>query len=245
MRQVAKYACPLFVLLGLLIFQANDSRYILPITVELVLLSVLFLACKPLRDKDRSESLTLFWFAPLALFWLLSERREGRDINALSITVELILAGIGTSLLLTSNSLKKGDFRLILAILLTWSVGYFSGSSGGADKMHPMFNFMGLTSDQIIQLVIWLRKFIHVTFYGSLTWLLATYLWPQVSNRSQALFFAVAFPLVISSCDEFRQGMMPNRQGSAYDVMLDMSAALIVITYLYIRKKKETVVTSS
>jgi VanZ family protein len=245
MRQVAKYACPLFVLLGLLIFQANDSRFILPIIVELVLLAALFLYCQPLRDKDNSAALTLFWFAPLALFWLLSERREGRDINSLSITVELILAGVGTSILLTSSSLKKQDFRLILAILLTWSVGYFSGSSGGADKMHPMFNFMGLTADQIIQLVIWLRKLIHVSFYGSLTWLLATYLWPRVSGRSQAVFFAVAFPLIISSCDEFRQGMMPNRQGSAYDVMLDMSAAVIVIIFLIIRNNRKSVETTN
>ena len=244
MRQVAKYACPLFVVLGLVIFQANDSRYILPITFELLGLSAIFFACRYLREKPNSGALLLFWLAPLALLWLLSERREGRDVSPYSIGIEVMLAGIGTAILLSQNSLKKEDGRFIFAILLTWSVGYFSGSSGGADKMHPMFNFMGLSADDIIRLVIWIRKIIHLTFYGTLTWLFATYLWKPIESKKTVALFAVAFPLCIASCDEFRQSLMPNRQGSFYDVMFDMSATFAVLLMLW-KISKKSVVTSN
>lgn len=244
MRQVAKYACPLFVVLGLLIFHANDSRYVLPITIELVALATIFLACKPLRDKPNSGAILLFWLAPLALLWLLSERREDRDVSTISIAIELGLAAIGTGIILAKNGLKKDDAKLVFAILLTWGVGYFSGSSGGADKMHPMFTFLGLTADEIIRLVIWIRKFVHLTFYGSLTWLFATYLWNRFENKTVLLAFAAGFPLSIASCDEFRQSFMPNRQGSVYDVMFDMSATLAVLLVLW-RISKKSVVTSN
>ena len=38
---------------------------------------------------------------------------------------------------------------------------------------------------------------------------------------------------------------MPNRQGSVYDVMLDMSAASVVIIGLFLLEKRKRVVTTS
>ncbi len=243
MRQVAKYVCPVFVVLGLLIFHANDSRYVWPIACELIALGIIFLSCKYLREKPQSEGLMLFWFAPLALLWLLSERREGRDVSPISIGIEIALAGIGTAILLTTNSLRKEEGRLIFAILLSWAVGYFSGQSGGADKMHPMFSIFGLTGDDLVRVVIWVRKIIHITFYGTLMALFATYLWREIANKRNVIFYSIAFPLCISICDEFRQSMMPNRGGSYLDVILDMTSASIVLFFVFHRQKKKTLVT--
>ncbi len=170
----------------------------------------------------------------------MSERREGRDIGSLSIGIEIGLAGIGTAFLVSKDNLKKSDWKVVLLIFLTWGVAYLSGASGGADKMHPMFSFLHLTIDQLNTLVMVVRKAVHLTFYGSITWLLATYLWNQVSNWRTLLSLLIAFPLLIAISDEFRQSMMPNRQGSLFDVFLDMSATFIVLgVLLFLERKKQ------
>ncbi|MBS1725958.1 MAG: VanZ family protein [Armatimonadetes bacterium] len=244
MREVAKYASPILVVLGLAIFRTNDSPYLLPVVCEILGLGALFLVCPELRRRPNGESLLLFWLGPLGLFWLISERRDGRDISPISLMIEIALAGIGTSVLLANKRLKKEDLWLVTAILLNWSVAYFSASTGGADKMHPWFTFLGLTSEQIIRLVIWIRKIIHVTFYGTLMALFGTYLSRVVDDRRRAMLTAFAFPLCISICDEFRQSFMPNRVGSYADVILDMSAATVVLLWMGFKNHKNSVVTS-
>ena len=245
MQQATKYGSPLIVLLGLLLFPDNLSRYVLPIAIDLAGLATIFLACKPLREKNNAGAIVLLWLAPLALLWLLSERREGREVSQISVIIEILLAGVGTSFLVSKGGLKTEDLRFFIAVFLTWAVAYLSGSTGGADRMHPYFTFLGMTMDQIIRLVIWIRKFIHLSFYGSVTWLFATYIWNKIPNKKVLLGFCVAFPLWIASCDEFRQSFMPNRQGSVYDVMLDMSAASVVIIGLFLLEKRKRVVTTS
>ena len=238
MRQVAKYASPLIVILGLAVFPENLSRYILPIGLQLLSISAVFLACKPLREKANGHALLMFWLAPLALMWLLSERREGRAISPISIGFEVLVGGIGTALLLSTNNLKKHDLRLFLVIFLTWAVAYLSGSSGGADRMVPWFNFLGLSVDQLNFLFVIIRKTIHVSFYGSFTWLLMTYLWNDIQNRRVLIGFGVVFPLLMAIADEFRQSFMPNRQGSVTDVTLDLSATIVVLILLQLWERR-------
>jgi len=117
MQQGAKYASPIIVLLGLLIFRGNLSQFVLPLVLDILSISSVFLLCKPLRDKPGAFGLLMFWLAPLALLWLLSERKEGRSIEPISITLELVFTGIGTAILLSGNRFEKGDMRLIGAIL--------------------------------------------------------------------------------------------------------------------------------
>ncbi len=159
-------------------------------------------------------------------------------MNPTSIGIQVAMAGIGTSLILVKESLKKSDIKLILAILLTWAVAYLSGSSGGADRMGSMFDFLGLTVEQLNNLVIVIRKTIHVSFYGSLAWLFATYLWNDYSNRKILYSYSIAFPLSIALADEYRQSMMPNRQGSYSDVILDMSATFFVLGMLHWNERR-------
>ena len=232
MQRVAKYASPIIVLLGLLIFESNRTRLVLPVLVEILVVSFLYFVCRPLREKAHGEGFLLFWLSPLTLFWLLSERHEGRDIGPLSIQIELALAGVGTALLLMRNSLSKPEWRLIFFMLLTWAVAYLSGSTGGADHMTSYFNFLHLTVDQLNDLIKAIRKTIHVSFYGGLTWLIATYLWNSMPTLGLKWYFPIAFSFTIAYCDEYRQSMMPNRSGSVWDVLLDMSATFFVLVLL-------------
>ncbi len=239
MQQGAKYASPIIVLLGVLFFRGNLSQFVLPLLLEVLSISSFFLLCKPLREKPGAFGLLMFWLAPLALLWLLSERKEGRGSEPISITVELILAGIGTAILLSGNRFEKGDMRLIGAILLTWAVAFFSGGSGGADHMTSLFGFLHLTQDQLDILIKIIRKGIHLSFYGTLTYFVASYLFPQIPSRKTVYGFAVALPLLVAISDEYRQSMMANRQGSLMDVFLDMSATFVVlIVFLLLARKK-------
>ena len=201
MRQVAKYASPIIVLMGILIFRDNQSKYVVPTVLLVSSISSLYLCCKSLRDDSKTSGILLFWLAPLTLLWLLSERREGRDIASASITLELVLAGIGTVLLVSKEGLKKSDWSLFLAIFLSWAVAYLSGSSGGADQMVPFFDFLGLSVDQLNNLIIVIRKTIHVSFYGTLGYLFLTYLSEKVPERRSLFWFPFLFCIAISICE--------------------------------------------
>lgn len=238
MQQVAKVASPIIVLLGLLIFRENQSNFIQATVLLISSIGILSLVCKPIREHPKSTGILLFWLSPIAVLWLLSERKEGRDISSASIICELVLAGLGTIILVSKESLKKSDVSLFCAIFLTWAVAYLSGSTGGADNMFPMFDFLGLTVDQVNNLIVIVRKTIHVSFYGSLTWFFANFLRGAIENRKVLFLFSFALPFSVSISDEFRQSMMANRQGSISDVILDMSATFLVLLFVTRSKTK-------
>ena len=229
MRQVAKVVSPIIVLLGVLIFQENRTKFVFPTVLMIASIAILFLTCKPFREHPRSAAILGFWLSPIALLWLLSERKEGRDISSFSIPIELIIAGVASMFLVSREGLKKVDLSLFLAIFLTWAVAYLSGSTGGADHMVSYLNFLGLSVDQLNNLIVAIRKTIHVSFYGSLGWLFARYLSELVAENRAIFGFAFAFSLAIAIADEYRQSFMPNRGGCLSDVFLDMSATLLVL----------------
>lgn len=239
MRQVAKVVSPIIVLLALVIFPENQTKYVVPTAFLIAIVSSLYLLCKPLRENENTAGILLFWLSPLALLWLLSERKEGRDINPISITLELVIAGVGTVLLVARNGLKKSDWSLFAAIFLTWAVAYLSGSTGGADNMSSYLNFFGLSTEQLNNLVIVVRKTIHVSFYGTLGFLFLTYLSDKVSNSKNLYWLSFAFCFYISLADEARQSLMPNRGGTVSDVVLDMSATLLVLSLVARKRTKK------
>jgi VanZ family protein len=177
-------------------------------------------------------ALSLFWLGPLSVVWSISERREGREAWVYTVAGGLLLAAIGTALLLR-RSLPKHQIALILAAILTWCVSYFGGSSGAADNMRPFYSFFGLSAEATWNLVLFTRKTIHVTFYSALATCFFIYLGP---SRSQTTVKALALTLLMACCDEWRQSMMPNRAGSMWDVLLDTGAAFLWIWWRYLRK---------
>ncbi len=240
MQQVAKYASPIIVLLAILIFRDNQSKFVIPTVFLVSSISALYLGCKPLRDDSKTSGILVFWLAPLTLLWLLSERREGRDIASTSITIELVLAGIGTILLVSKEGLKKSDWSLFLAIFLSWAVAYLSGSSGGADQMVPYFDFLGLSLEQLNNLIIVIRKMIHVSFYGTLGFLFLAYLSDKITNAKSLFWIPFLFCIAISIADEGRQSLMPNRGGCVTDIILDMSATLFILFVVIRKRTKKT-----
>ncbi|MEI8282876.1 MAG: VanZ family protein, partial [Armatimonadota bacterium] len=100
--------------------------------------------------------------------------------------------------------------------------------------------------DQLDLLIKVIRKGIHLSFYGTLTYFFASYLFPKMSSQMAVYIFAIALPLLIAISDEYRQSMMVNRQGSIMDVFLDMSATFVVLFLFYwIARKKEPALASS
>ena len=195
--------------------------------------ALLLAVLAPDQDSDWVPALGLFWLGPLTVVWSMSERREGRDIWQYGVAMGLLLAAIGTALLLR-RSLQKHHLALVLAAILTWCVSYFGGSSGSADNMKPLYSFFGLSPDVTWALILMTRKVIHVTFYSALATCFYQYF---VAGRRNAVVQSLTFTLVMASCDEWRQSMMPNRAGSFWDVLLDTGAAFLWLWWRFSRKR--------
>jgi len=84
-----------------------------------------------------------------------------------------------------------------------------------------------------------IRKCGHFFGYGFLgvAWLRA---WWMSLPRSRFLFdaaLALLGTFLVASCDEWHQSYLPNRTGSAWDVLLDCcgAIALLLVIYIYMR----------
>jgi VanZ family protein len=84
-----------------------------------------------------------------------------------------------------------------------------------------------------------MRKAGHFTGYGVLS-----LLWLRAWRRSLALtrsfynfVLALLATALVASADEFHQTFLPNRTGSAWDVLLDCTGAvtLLIVTCLYLK----------
>jgi VanZ family protein len=84
-----------------------------------------------------------------------------------------------------------------------------------------------------------LRKCGHFFAYGfiGLAWLRAWWMTLPLSHFITDATLALLGTALIASCDEIHQTFLPNRTGSAWDVLLDCSGALVLelIVYLFAR----------
>lgn len=108
--------------------------------------------------------------------------------------------------------------------------------------MESPLNFLGLTHEQLLELIHWLRRAIHVTFYATLTLCFGGWLAREETPRKKLLLLAPLLPLACAICDEFRQSLMPNRRGSYQDVLLDTFA--IGLGMIILAKKHKSVETN-
>jgi VanZ family protein len=88
------------------------------------------------------------------------------------------------------------------------------------------------------------RKAGHFTGYGvlSLLWLRAWRRSLALTQPSYNFLLALLATALVASADEFHQTFLPNRTGSAWDVLLDCTGAatLLVATYLYLKLRALT-----
>ncbi len=115
---------------------------------------------------------------------------------------------------------------LVVPVVAGCMVGYLSGGIGGANHMHGfMTSMFHITQEQAEVVVRWLRKTIHFTAYGLVGYSLFRAAIAGKTPRINAVIFALLTVLCLASFDEIRQTTAPNRSGSPWDVMLDLSGA--------------------
>ncbi|HLP00313.1 MAG TPA: VanZ family protein, partial [Fimbriimonas sp.] len=204
MQKLAGLALPAIVLVLLYIFPEHRSQFVYPI-IAFGFSALIFAIIEP---KLRRPDLLTFWFGLLSVAWLISERREAREVSPIAIPVFLAIFGLTTAFLLSGKRLSKTHAPLIFAFLLTACVTFLSGSSGGSDKMESPLNFLGLSREQLLELIHWLRRLIHVTFYASLTLSFAFWLAREGTRGKRLFWLTPLLPLACAICDEFRQSLM-------------------------------------
>lgn len=142
---------------------------------------------------------------------------------------------------LRQSSSRGLTLWLTIPVLASCVVGYVSGGIGGGDHMvHWLMSVTSLAREQAETIVHFFRKGIHLGAYGIVGMCLFRGGIAGRAIRSKALLFAMSTVLCLASFDELRQTTAPNRTGSAWDVTLDMTGALlfIVVAAALLKPKK-------
>lgn len=164
--------------------------------------------------------------------------------HSASTVVFIVAFAVGLGLF-AAATFKKSDKAKVAPLLLLLGLGllvsYFSSGHGGAD---PMIDFvirtLHVSRPRAETIVVIVRKCIHFTFYFTVAttgYLAAS---SNRGNRAAAVRTGFFSALTLSAYDEMRQHSMPNRQGSAWDVLLDMvgaSTAMLLISRKLSQKK--------
>ncbi len=117
---------------------------------------------------------------------------------------------------------------LLIPIYAALIIGYVSGGIGGGDHMIAWaIRVLHMGRDQAETAVHIFRKSIHISAYGIVGLSLFRGAIAGRTAKPQAVLFAMLIVLCFASFDELRQTTAPNRTGSAWDVALDMTGALI------------------
>jgi VanZ family protein len=167
------------------------------------------------------------------MFWAVSN-------NALS-ALALILVIVYCAFRLYQYSEMRFPWVLFVAALLAWGVGYLSGPRGGAGWMVAFLEAQyRLTETRAMELVHEFRKTFHFCFYG-----LNAALWNQglrkldsTGNPILRMVLSLGVVGALAAMDEARQHFVPNRTGSAWDVMLDLSGAATFLLVLAIWERR-------
>lgn len=113
---------------------------------------------------------------------------------------------------------------IFVLMLLGWLISYFSSTHGGASPMVAwVIRTFGWNAQTAETVIIAARKTTHVCFYGFVA---AVALAAMVKNgvpRQSGWIAALIITLTYASFDEIRQSTQPDRTGSAWDVLLDLS----------------------
>ncbi len=194
------------------------------------------------------------YFATVFLTWtlpakplLLGDSRPVLFQVSLGVIAIASLALVGREVI-GRHSLNT-DRRPLLCLVILYAmgaaVGYLSSSAGGSTPMINWFTHLGLTLDQANGLTHIFRKTVHFSFYGSvgITGAFAARRIDLNVHRSASIGLGIV--LLIAGFDELRQSSQPGRTGSAYDVLLDMTGAVVFVTLaLWIQGRKKSQVPS-
>ncbi len=126
---------------------------------------------------------------------------------------------------------RKEDGRawkwLAFAAFFAALIGGISNSAGSLGNFPELVQaWFHVSHHQALAIVVALRKTAHFTAYGVAA--LAVHQWGKAVGF-QGLWRGLAFAVLLSSFDEFRQTMSASREGSVRDVLLDVAGALTFV----------------
>jgi VanZ family protein len=182
------------------------------------------------------------------LLWMASgEDSFNSKYAAVPLVLKTILATAGIAGLVaigigSARSKKRPSLTPIIVLMLEgWIISYLSSSHGGASPMVDwVMHAFGFDHSTAENVVVAFRKTVHFTFYATVA---ATAFVAALRNdaaRRACFALALATTGAYASFDELRQSTQPDRVGSAWDVLLDLtgaSAALVVVGLVSAKSK--------
>lgn len=151
----------------------------------------------------------------------LVEGIEGRGGSVMNAGIASFILG-GLTIWWTASTSRPWTF--VAAVLLA-GLAFLSARTGGAGTMVPWFAGW-LPSAWVGPVVIGVRKMVHATFYPALAYSVLRA--EPSTGRGRAFLFVAIFAVF----DEVRQSAIPGRTGSAWDVLLDLVAAGVLLFLL-------------
>ena len=129
---------------------------------------------------------------------------------------------------------------LWIGLILFLSTGQAS-MSNTSRFVRPLLEFLFPDAPEEILKIYhgYVRKLAHVTVYAILGFWASRAFFGSGQNLLRHFWFAFAFLLVclVASIDETNQSFLDSRTGSIYDVLLDVSGGLAMITFFYLTLK--------
>jgi VanZ family protein len=173
------------------------------------------------------------------LLWMLSEPMVKLGLRPELRNIAVVLAclcAVAEAFLLGRAVSGPADVRIAFRwaaglVLMSWLIAYFSSPSGGSGGMLSLaMHTFGLTAEQADLAVKALRKTIHFCFYGLLGWTAYRWALAMGTGPRRAAVFGLGVALAHAAFDEGRQTFYPDRTGSAWDVLLDVSGAAAFVS---------------
>jgi VanZ family protein len=143
----------------------------------------------------------------------------------------------------TPQDLRPRFLPILVLSLVGWVISYASSSHGGASPMVDwLIHVTGFDRATAGSIVVLARKTTHFCFYGFVAFVGLKLAIRNGATLKIALATGLLAALSFAAFDEARQSNEPDRGGSAWDVMLDMSgatAAMVVAGSLLRRKSAD------
>lgn len=190
-----------------------------------------------------SSGLVLWGIALVGIAWHCLTTAVARPVRFPAALLVLLWAnGIGACLVYSSGTSKPvlmlaaGAACMLLAgsacgqiplVLMTGLIAYYSGGQGGASGWaETLAAWLHVSVVQAESIVHYARKTVHFCFYG----LLGLLAWRAHRKLDQtSIVHALGFVACFAAFDEVRQSSLPNRSGSAWDVLIDLAGAAAFI----------------
>ena len=138
--------------------------------------------------------------------------------------------------------IRYAPLVLWIGVIMFLSSGQAS-MSNTSRFVRPLLDFLFPNAPEELLIVYhgYIRKLAHVTVYAILAFWAARAFVNSSRRFVREFWFACAFVVVllVASIDETNQSFLDSRTGSIYDVLLDASGGLAMITVFYLMKYRK------